>query len=332
MKSVFDTSPPSFAKNEAGLLLKKKFKIFGELQELYSDRDQIFFVKNIENEFILKISNAAEDYKVIDLQDEAAKYIYRKDPRMNIPLRVGSIHTAKKNNEVFFIRLLRYVRGTLMSEIDIDNNTCRRMGTYMGRLSNNLVGFEHPGAYRTFDWDVKQIDLIKKKIKYIKSSNDRSTVHHFIDEFETHITPVLGKLNQSIIHNDGNDHNIILDKNSNPAGIIDFGDMIYSYKSAEPAVCMAYVALKVRDIQPSISLVLKHYNAVHTLNEFELKAVIYLLCLRLCITVSMASWRKKLFPNNAYLSTSEASAWRILRMMEKEDLENWSDALHENAL
>ena len=55
MKSVFDTSPPSFAKNEAGLLLKKKFKIFGELQELYSDRDQIFFVKNIILTLIFRI-------------------------------------------------------------------------------------------------------------------------------------------------------------------------------------------------------------------------------------------------------------------------------------
>ncbi len=331
MKSVFSTNPPSFTKDEASIILKKKFNVEGDLTELYSDRDQNFFVDNIDNKFILKISNASEDFEVIDLQDKAANHINGKDPKMNIPLRIGSIHQEEKANKLFYVRLLKYVDGILMSTKDLDDKTCTKMGLYLGRLSNNLKGFDHPGAQRVFDWDVKQINLIENKVNHIKSTHDKNTIYHFIDQFENHIKPISHKLNQRIIHNDGNDHNIILDMESNPVGIIDFGDMVYSYQSAEPAVCMAYVALRANDILSSISLVLRHYNSVYKLNNFELQAVVYLMCLRLCITVLMASWRKKLFPDNKYLSISEASAWKILRMLEKQKLPDWSEQLQEDA-
>ena len=46
----------------------------------------------------------------------------------------------------------------------------------------------------------------------------------------------------SVIHNDCNDHNIIVNEKK-AMGIIDFGDMVYSFQVLEPAVCMAYLAL-----------------------------------------------------------------------------------------
>ena len=79
-------------------MIKNKFNIHGNLKELYSDRDQIFFVDNFGEKFIFKISNASEDFKVIDLQDKAANHIHAKDPKMNIPLRIGSIHQEEKDN------------------------------------------------------------------------------------------------------------------------------------------------------------------------------------------------------------------------------------------
>ena len=76
---------------------------------------------------------------MIDLQDKAANYIHAKDPRMNIPLRIGSIHQVEKDNTLFYIRLLRYVDGVLMSEKDLDDEICMKMGLYLGRFEvNNL--------------------------------------------------------------------------------------------------------------------------------------------------------------------------------------------------
>ena len=56
-----------------------------------------------------------------------------------------------------------------------------------------------------------------------------------------------------------------------------------------------------------------------------------MVCMRLCITVTMAAYRKRLFPENEYLSVSEDQAWDFLIKMQKEDLYNWSNELVEYA-
>ncbi len=56
-----------------------------------------------------------------------------------------------------------------------------------------------------------------------------------------------------------------------------------------------------------------------------------MVCMRLCITVTMAAYRKRLFPENEYLSVSEDQAWDFLFKTQKEDLHNWSNELVEYA-
>ena len=130
-----------------------------------------------------------------------------------------------------------------------------------------------------------------------------------------------------MIHNDGNDHNVLMNDKGNACGIIDFGDMIYSYIACEPAVCMSYVALGKEEPLEPIAQVLKGFHEKFLLTSSELLAVIYMVCMRSCITVTMAAYRKKLFPENNYLSVSEDQAWDFLKKMQYEDLHNWSNEL-----
>jgi Ser/Thr protein kinase RdoA (MazF antagonist) len=103
--------------------------------------------------------------------------------------------------------------------------------------------------------------------------------------------------------------------------------MIYSYVALEPAVCMAYVSLDKDNPLHAISQVLKGFHQSFPLNENELKSVIYLMCLRLCISITMASYRQSLFPENTYLSVSESPAREFLNRMKSENLALWSDKL-----
>ena len=133
------------------------------------------------------------------------------------------------------------------------------------------------------------------------------------------------------IHNDGNDHNILIDKNGFFNGIIDFGDMVYSYRAAEPAICMAYVALVKGGSFSSMANILKGYHSKLPLNNIELEAIAYISLMRLCISVTMAAWRTKLFPSNKYLLISQERAWNYLREMRNEDLELFSKRIVEYA-
>ena len=105
--------------------------------------------------------------------------------------------------------------------------------------------------------------------------------------------------------------------------------MIYSYRASEPAVCMAYVAIEEENPFPFIASFLKGYNDVNPLNKYELNSIIYQMCIRLCFSITMAVYRKKLFPKNEYLIVSEMKSRKFLKNMLDEDLNKWSNRLIE---
>ena len=58
----------------------------------------------------------------------------------------------------------------------------------------------------------------------------------------------------------------------------------------------------------------------------EIEVLYYLVCMRLCATVTMAAYRKKLFPDNPYLEVTEGPAWDFLGRMTSVDPESFHAA------
>ena len=58
--------------------------------------------------------------------------------------------------------------------------------------------------------------------------------------FKESFLPLRSTLRSSIIHNDGNDHNIVIDDEGHVAALIDFGDMAYTPLVVELAVTITY--------------------------------------------------------------------------------------------
>jgi hydroxylysine kinase len=62
-----------------------------------------------------------------------------------------------------------------------------------------------------------------------------------VDQFKYVCLPRLPPLESCLIHNDANDHNVVLDASaSRVLGIIDFGDMVYAPRIVELAVTITY--------------------------------------------------------------------------------------------
>jgi Ser/Thr protein kinase RdoA (MazF antagonist) len=328
MTAVFSINPPKFTNREIEKYLMPVFELSGKSKELYSDRDQNFLIKSdLGQKYILKISNPAEPKEILELQNEATLFIHSKDSDLGVPLQIGEIKEFEKDGQKYFIRLVDYLEGQFLKDARMSDSDIEKLGAFIGRLSQSLAGFSHPAADREFEWDVRATELIKSRLDYLESEPDKKTVNHFLNEFEQNISP--HELRMAVIHNDGNDHNILVDKKGKTTGIIDFGDLAYSYQVAEPAVCMAYVGSGKDDPFMSMAQVLKGYHSYYALNDSELKSAIYLSCVRLCISVTMAAWRMKLFPENTYLSVSQKPAWDLLRKLEKEDLKKWSNRLRD---
>ena len=326
MSSVFSTRPPSFSEPEITEILAAQFELSGKSTDLYSDRDQNFLIQlDSDQKYVLKISNPAEQREILDLQNEATLFIHSKDSDIGVPLQIGEIKEYEKDGQKYFIRLVEYLEGNFLKDSTMSDSDHEKLGIYFGRLSQSLAGFSHPAADREFEWDVRATELIKSRLDNLESESGDKIVNHFLNEFEQNISP--HELRMAVIHNDGNDHNILVDEQGETSGIIDFGDMVYSYQVTEPAVCMAYVGLEKDDPFMPMAHVMKGYHSCFPLTDSELKSALYLSCVRLCISVTMSAWRMNLFPEIKYLSVSQKPAWDLLRKLENEDLKKWSQKL-----
>jgi len=323
--SVFNSPPPNYSLEDIIKLVEDHYGFIVQITVLNSERDQNFLCATDKKKYVLKISNPDEDRAVLEMQNACMQYIKDHDPSLQVPLAFKEVKTIEYEGTSFFIRLVDYLPGQFLMNVDHHNDLLYELGSFLGRLRTAMNGFDHPAGHRDFPWDVANVDFIKEHKHFLNSK--KGIVDHFINQYEQNILPIVSKLRKVLIHNDGNDHNVLVNENGKINGIIDFGDMIYTFIACEPAVCMAYVALEKDDPLEAIAQVLKGFHEKFPLTHDELLSVIYLVCMRSCITVTMAAYRKQLFPDNKYISVTEDQAWDFLKKMQHEDLKKWSDKL-----
>ncbi|MEC9307736.1 MAG: phosphotransferase [Candidatus Neomarinimicrobiota bacterium] len=337
MYSVFNEPPPKISKQKAVAFIQQHYGIRCTAEDLYSERDQNFYIIS-ENgcEYVLKVSNPAEDQSALQMQIDCTEYISDKDKDLNIPLTIKStsgedIITLDRDGSTYYARMVTFVSGIFLKDYAQSEDMLFNLGAFMARLSRAMKGFEHPAANRKFAWNLSQDDFIQHFSQELKDDEERDIVRFFLHQTRAYHMDHGKDLPWAVIHNDGNDHNILVNDLGKTTGIIDFGDMGYSYRAAEPAVAMAYVAIGAGDPLHCIGQVLKGYHESFQFSEKELKFAIYLVCLRLSISVTMAAYRKKLFPQNEYITVSEAPAWEFLRRMRHQNLDQFSEDLYDLA-
>ena len=333
MLSIFNTPGPNISKRAARTIVRDAYGLDLSATVLTSDRDQNFLLKEkADPKYVLKISHAAELFDVLEMQHAALAHIYLYDPEMQLPHPVNTLdgelifcHKAA-SNEKHYIRMVEYIPGESMKDLGKQTNgLINDLGSLLGRLDLALQGFEHPAARRSFPWDVAQTHFLIASQDNIQSKEDQLITQHFLQEYEKNIVPISHELNRAVIHNDGNDHNVIVNKDNRAHGIIDFGDMVHTYIICESAVCLAYLVINNPDPIDLTAELIKAYQTVFPLTELEISVIIYFICLRLCISVTMAAYRKQLFPDNKYITVTEDQAWVFLRKMKNVDLQGWSD-------
>ena len=332
MLSIFNKPGPNIPKKEAQTIVRDAYGLNLSATILTSERDQNYLLKEkVGPKYVLKISHAAESLDVLEMQHAALAHIFLYDPEMQLPHPVNTLdgelifrHKAA-SNENHYIRMVEYVPGELMKDLEKQTNgLINDLGSFLGRLDLALHGFEHPAARRSFPWDVAQTQFLITSQENIRSKEDQLIIQHFLQEYEKNIVPISHDLKRAVIHNDGNDRNVIINKNNRAHGVIDFGDMVHTYIICESAVCLAYLVINNPDPINLTAELIKAYQNVFPLTELEVSVIIYFICLRLCISVTMAAYRKQLFPDNKYITVTEDQAWVFLRKMKSVDLQDWS--------
>jgi 4-aminobutyrate aminotransferase-like enzyme len=325
--TLVSSLPPRFSKEEVKIIVKEIYDLIVTVSPLVSDIGQNFhIIDQSGNEFVFKIANPEENKEMLDMQNKAMEHIAVNNKSIDSPRVYKTVkgeeivQITNKDDILYYARMLTYLSGIFLADdMDHSRDLLNRLGEKLGSMDKTLADFYHPAAYRYWHWDLKNAaDLIPYTEK-ITDTRKRSIVEYFFLQFETGILPLLTKLRKSVIHNDANDHNILTESKGSSgddiSGIIDFGDMVHTYTICELAIACAYIMLGKDDPLNSILDVVRGYHKTYPLKEQELNVLFYLICTRLCSSVTIAAYQKELQTDNEYLSVSERPAWNTLHKL-----------------
>ena len=316
---------PAVCEKEAVDLAFDLYGIKVTASTLQSERDQNFLLTDKQgSRFVLKIANAKEDRNFLDLQNQAMERLSQTVAcPVVLPAKDGSmiLKVKGKDGAVHKLRLLTYLDGTPLANVNPHTpELLSDLGRFLGKVDKTLDGFSHPAAERYFYWDIKNgPDVVRQYIGEIAETKRRKLVQEYLDRYETRAVPKLSNLRTGIIHNDGNDHNILISESTTArrevTGILDFGDMVNTFIAIEPAVTATYAMMDKSDPLIVAANIIAGYHEINPLTENELSVLFDFICMRLCMSVCIAAHQKKQRPGDEYLTISEKAAWYLLEKL-----------------
>ena len=322
------TNSPRFTAEEASSISRTLFGVQASARPLPSERDQNFHLRcDSGREFVLKFSNSEVSREFLDCQVRAMQHVAQSagtDICPGVHETVSGRRLARVeggDGKRYWTRMLTWLPGVPLAQVNPHLPALlRRLGAFLGAVSLSLKDFTHPAARRTFHWDLKHADaVILAHQDQILDPKHRRLVDQFVSRFQQSVVPSLPSLRTSVIHNDANDYNLLVDARRSPdrqlVGIIDFGDMVHTCTIAELAVCIAYVMLGKPNPVEAAAHVVGEYHRVFPLTERELDVLFDLACTRLCTSVTLSALQQARNPANEYLSVTQPHAWALLERL-----------------
>ena len=296
-------------------------KLFGfnqvEIKKLTGYDNSNYLIKTEKGKYIFKtyIKNT-ESLALVEAENETLLFLQNTgNDKLPKPIKYidGSlIKILKIDGKETICRMLSYLEGSFLGDVKHNKNLFQSLGTFLAQMDIKLQSFNnYTIKARQWEWDIQHLHLNKKYINDITTAKNRSIVSYFFQQFEENVLPVLPELRKSIIHNDANEWNVLVN-NGNVSGIIDFGDLAYSPLINELAVAITYACYDKENPLEWASIILSSYHNLLALKENEITVLYYMIAARLCISVCNSAHSKIKNTDNEYALISEKSAWKML--------------------
>jgi len=310
--------PPALTAAEAKAVSLGVFGIVASASPLPSERDQNFVLGTAQGDrFVLKIANAAEDRALLEAQNDALTHVARRTPLCPgvVAARDGARIAAftTRSGIRYYTRVLTWLPGVPLGTIDDRSpDLLEDVGRAVAELDGALDGFDHPAIHRDFYWDLaKAVSLVREFAPVVEDAEMRTLVTRLADEVSARDSARFARLRRAAVHNDPNDHNILV-SDRKVTGILDFGDIVYSYAIADLAIAIAYAVLGKPDPLAAAVSVARGYQRARRLNDDELASLFGLVVLRLCASVCVGARQQKQRPGDPYLSISQGPIGKTL--------------------
>jgi ethanolamine-phosphate phospho-lyase len=277
--------------------LKENYGISPSLEELRSYDDRNYLLKiDGKPACVLKLNPATDrtglnaflesQHKVMEILGELKE--------CQFPSAVAGRNGKRINTfgEKYLASLLTWLEGKFLAEVPKNEKLLMDLGKFLGRIDKALEGYRDPVIEaRHIPWDIRSFPDHQENLDHIADVSLKKLVHYYIVQYRLVVLPRENVLRKSIIHNDANDWNVLSEGNR-IRGIIDFGDLSYTFTVNELAIAATYMAMEFNDPVEGILPLISGYHRVFPLTETEIGVLYYLIAARLGISLVMSNLSK----------------------------------------
>ncbi len=298
--------------------MREYYGIGGSLSRLPGENLNYLVQAKSGEKYIAKIAGEDIPPELIDMEQAALQHAVRAQVPLLLPQiivnKLGNYETGinilnKSNNR---LRLLHYIDGINLSETaDISTLLRFDLGETLACFDQAMAGFDHPAAHRRHRWDLAEAGQHRAKTEWVSDPEKRILLSWAFAQMANCVSPVLASLPWQFIHGDANPENIRVAADQ-VVGLLDFGDSCYNPAVCELAICLAYLMMDQADPWAAAAPVIAGYESVRRLAGSEQLVLLPLVCGRLAVTISVATERRRIDPDNANWFVSEDPAWRLL--------------------
>jgi Ser/Thr protein kinase RdoA (MazF antagonist) len=316
---------PLFEASDAARIAARLYALEGPLKALHGERDINFLITSERGRFVFKIANAEESVQMLDCQHRVFERIaaQRVFPRVACALKSvdgNEIETVTDaRGQQHYCRVLPFLEGRIWSEFEISSPVLlHNLGASLAALDRALEGFSHAGLARPLLWNMETTGVALESYKpLLRDAEDLRLVEHFEQGYLQRVLPLAAQLRRAVIHNDANRENVLVDDSgSEVISVIDFGDMIETWRVLEPAIAATYAMHDQPDPLASAAALVAGYHRVLELSEMEIELLFDLIGMRLCMSLCICAHQQRLQPDNAYLSIDQQQTRELLNQLQ----------------
>lgn len=288
-----------------------------DITTIVGERNLIAFPTSEDGKrYVVKIFSRAENTQRIDAEVRVMNQLHRKYPDVYpavLRSRNGDLtEFCVIHGEDHYAWVMEFREGLTLAETPrLPSELLSDIGDHIGKLSVELTSVNPLPFQTNSNWAPHCAAIRIENALAALPTDVKPLVEEVLQRYQSNIEPIKDALPRMVIHGDLNDGNILIQRRRVSA-IVDFGDMLKTYRICELANALPYFMMGRKSNIGILSTVTGAYVKHVELTEQELNVLIDFILLRLGLSLTLSYVQQEHDPDNPQLSVSRKPVKQLL--------------------